>query len=131
MTENFNPFYKLLKGEVTYNVTSELTETFHSVNRDFIDACELALKQRLPVQWLVWMRHRSFRSAGYALMIEDNPDHKSQTKRKFYTPWCSDLKSSPQHNLKCRYFQRNFEQITWHFLSLHTVSGKQRDRQLT
>ena len=32
------------------------------------------------------MTDASFRSAGYALMIEDNPDQKIQSKRKTYTP---------------------------------------------
>ena len=32
------------------------------------------------------MTDASFRSAGYALMIEDNPDQKIQSKRKTYAP---------------------------------------------
>ena len=32
------------------------------------------------------MKDASFRSAGYALMIEDNPDQKVQSKRKNYAP---------------------------------------------
>ena len=32
------------------------------------------------------MTDASFRSAGYALIIEDNPDHKIQSKRKTYAP---------------------------------------------
>ena len=56
------------------NITSELNEKFHSVNKDLSDACELALKQPIPGKQLVLMTNASFRSAGYALMIEDNPD---------------------------------------------------------
>ena len=68
MAENLNPFYKLLKAEVTINITSELKETFDSVNKALSDACELALKQPIPGKQLVLMTDASFRSAGCALM---------------------------------------------------------------
>ena len=40
MAEKLNPFYKLLKREVPVNITSELKETFDSVNKALSDACE-------------------------------------------------------------------------------------------
>ena len=86
MAEKLNPFYKLLKTEVPINITSELKETFDSVNKALSDACELALKQPIPGKQLVLMTDASFRSAGYALMIEGNPDQKIQSKRKTYAP---------------------------------------------
>ena len=42
--EKLNSLYKLLKTEVPINITSELKETFDSVNKALSDACELALK---------------------------------------------------------------------------------------
>ena len=45
LVEKLNPFYKLLKAEVPINITSELKETFDSVNKALSDACQLALKQ--------------------------------------------------------------------------------------
>ena len=74
MAEKLNLFYKLLKAEVPINITSELKETFDSVNKALSDACELALKQPVPGMQLVLMTDASFRSAVYALMIQDNPD---------------------------------------------------------
>ena len=44
MAEKLNPFYKLLKTEVPINITSELEETFDSVNKSLCDACQVALK---------------------------------------------------------------------------------------
>ena len=76
MAEKLNPFYKLLKTEVPINITSELKETFESVSKALSDACELALKQPIPGKQPVLMTDASFRSAGYALMIEDNPEQK-------------------------------------------------------
>ena len=76
----------MLKTEVPINTTSELKETFDSVYKALSDACDLALKQPIPGKQLVLMTDASFRSAGYALMIEDNPDQKIQSKRKTYAP---------------------------------------------
>ena len=76
MAEKLNSFYKLLKAEVPINITSELKEIFDSVNKALGDACKLALKQPIPGKQLVLMTDTSFRSAGYALMIEDNRDQK-------------------------------------------------------
>ena len=84
--EKLYPFYKLLKTEVPINFTSELKETFDSVNKVLSDACALALKQPIPGKQLVMMTDASFRSAGHALMIEDNPDQKIQAKRKTCAP---------------------------------------------
>ena len=86
MAEKLNPFYNLLTMEVPFNIRSELKETFDSVNKALSDACELALEQPFPGKQLVLMTDASFRSAGYALMIEDNPDQKIQSKGKTYAP---------------------------------------------
>ena len=80
--EKLNPFYKLLKTDVPINITSELKETFDSVNKALSDACELALKQPIPGKQFVLMTDASFRSAGCALTNENNPDQKTQSKRK-------------------------------------------------
>ena len=86
MAEKLNPFYKLLKAEVPINITSELKEAFDAINKALSDACELALKQPIPGKQLVLMTDASFRSAGYALVIEDIPDKKIQSKRWTYAP---------------------------------------------
>ena len=74
MAKKLNSFSKFSKAEVPINITSELKQTFDSVNKALSDACDLALKQSFPGKQLVLMRDASFRSAGCALMIEDNPD---------------------------------------------------------
>ena len=63
MAEKLNPFYKLLKTEVPINITSELKETFDSVNTALSNACELTLKQPIPVKQLVLYRHPKCRTA--------------------------------------------------------------------
>ena len=76
MAEKLNPFYKLLTAEVPLNITSELKETFDSVNKALSDACKLALKQPIPAKQLILVNDASFRNASCAFMIEDNPDKK-------------------------------------------------------
>ena len=43
---------------------------------------------------LILMTDASFRSAGYALMIEDNPDQKIQSNRKTCRVWIKNLLAS-------------------------------------
>ena len=98
MAEKLNSFYKLLKTEVPINITSKLKETFDSVNKTLSYACELALKQPIPRKQLVLMTDASFRSAGCALMIEDNPNQKIQSKMKTYAPVAFGSKFFRLHN---------------------------------
>ena len=116
MAEKLNPFYKLLKTEVPINITSELKETFDSVNKALSDACELALKQPIPGKQLVLMTDASFRSAGYALMIEDNPDQKIQSKRKTYAPVAFGSKTFSPAQLKMSIYSKEFLAIYMAFL---------------
>ena len=108
MAEKLNPFYKLLKTEVPINITSELKETFDSVNKTLSDACELAFKQPIPGKQLLLMTDASFRSAGYALMIEDNPDQKIQSKRKTYAPVAFGSKIFSPAQLKMSIYSKEF-----------------------
>ena len=108
MGEKLNPFYKLMKTEVPIYITSKLKETFDSFNKSLSDACEIALKQPILRKQLVLMTDASFRSDGYALMIENNPDQKIQSKRETYAPWSLAQIISPPRNSKCLYTQRNF-----------------------
>ena len=116
MAEKLNPFYNLLKTEVPINITSDLKETFDSVNTALSNACELALKQPNPGKQLVLMTDASFRSAGYALMIEDNPDQKIQSKRKTYAPVAFGSKIFSPAQLKMSIYSKTFSAIYMAFL---------------
>ena len=116
MAEKLNPFFKLLKAEVSINITSELKETFDSVNKALSDACELALKQPIPGKQLVLMTDASFRSAGYALMTGNNPDQKIQSKRKTYAPVAFGSKIFSPAQLKMSIYSKEFLAIFMAFL---------------
>ena len=116
MVKKLIPFYKLPKTEVPINITSELKETFDTVNKALSDACELALKQPIPGKQFVLMTDVSFRSAGYALMIEDNPDQKIQSKRKTYAPVAFGSKIFSPAQLKISIYSKEFLAIYMAFL---------------
>ena len=116
MAEKLNPFYKLLKTEVPINITSELKETFDSVNKALSDACQLALKQPIPGKQLVLMTDASCRSAGYTLMIEDNPDQKIQSKRKTYAPVAFGSKVISPAQLEMSIYSKEFLAMYMAFL---------------
>ena len=116
MAEKLHPFYKLLKTEVPINITSEVKETFDSVNAALSNACELALKQPIPGKQIVLMTDASFRSAGYALMIEDNPNQKIQSKRKTYAPVAFGSKIFSPAQLKMSINSKEFLALYMAFL---------------
>ena len=118
MAEKLNPFFKLLKAEVLINITSELKETIDSVNKTLSDACELALKQPIPGKQLILLTDASFRSAGYALMIEDNPDQKIQSKRKTFAPVAFGSKIFSPAQFKMSIYSKEFLTIYMAFLEL-------------
>ena len=119
MAEKLNPFYKLLKTEVPINITSELKETFDSVNKALSDACDLALKQPIPGKQLVLMTDASFKRAGYVLMIEDNPDQKLQSKRKTYAPVAFGSKIFSSAQLKMSIYSKEFLAI---YMAFHELA---------
>ena len=125
VAEKLNPFYKLLKTEVPINITSELKETFGSVNKALSDACQLALKKHFPGKKLVVMTDVGFRGGSYALMTEDNRDQKIQSKRKAYAPVANASKTFSPPTSKSSYTQKNFWQSTLQFSRSPTFSRKQ------
>ena len=115
--------------EEPVNITSELKEKFDSVNKSLSDACKLALKQPILGKQFVVFSDASIRTAGYALIIGDNPDKKNSQSGKHTPLWRLAPKFSSPRNPKTPYTQMNFWQSTWPFYSLHTFSGKQQSQQ--
>ena len=108
MVEKLHPFYKLLKAEVPINITSELKQTFDSVNKALSDAYQIALKQPIPGKQLILMTDASSRSAGNAPLIEDNPDQKIQSKRKTFAPVAFGSKVFSPAQLKMSIYSKEF-----------------------
>ena len=104
------------KTEVPINITSQLKETFDSVNKALSDACQLALKQPTPGKQLVVMTDSSFRSAGYALIIEAIPIRKYSQSGKRTPPWHLPQNFSPPAQLKMSLYSKEFLAIYMAFL---------------
>ena len=106
MAEKFSPFYILLKTEVAIKDTSELKETFDSVNKALSDDRLLAIRKPIRGKQLVLKTDASFKSAGYGLMVQDNPVKKYIQSGKRTPPWCLAPKFSTPRNPKCPCTQR-------------------------
>ena len=74
------------------------------------------MKQPIPGKELVLMTDACFRSAAYALMIEENPDQKIQSKRKTYAPVAFGSKSFSPAKLKLTIYSNQFLAIYMTFL---------------
>ena len=79
------------------------------------------MKQPIPGKQLVLMTDASFRSAGYALMIEDNPDQKIQSKRKTYAPVAFGSKIFSPAQLKMSIYSKVFLAIYMAFLEFAQI----------
>ena len=111
MAENLKAFNKLFKGETPIKIKSEIKDTFDSVNNTLRDACGLALKQHIAKNQIVFMTNASSRSAGYNLMIEDNPGKKIQSQRKTYASVAFGRKTYSPAQLKCFIYWKQFQAI--------------------
>ena len=89
-SEELNPFYRFLKSEFPNNNTSDLKETFDSLNKALSESFEVALKQPNPRKQLILGTDASFNAAGYALTIEGNSDRNIHSQGKTYPPVAFD-----------------------------------------
>ena len=68
------------------------------------------------------MTDASFRSVGYALMIEDSPDYRKQSKRKTYAPVAFGSKCFSSAQVKMSFYSKDFLKIYMSFREFeHTL----------
>ena len=79
LAERLTPFFQLLKitdAKDKISITPDIMKEFREIN-EALDRCsQLALRQPLPGKQLVLMTDAIFQAAGYAVLIEDDPDEK-------------------------------------------------------
>ena len=75
----------------------------------------MALKQPLKDKQLILMSDASLTSAGYAIMIEDDPQQKLQSKRKTYAPIAFGSKTFNPTQLKLSIYAKEFLAIIFAF----------------
>ena len=89
LAERLTPFLQLLKttdAKAKIPITPDIMKKFRELNEALDRCCQLALRQPLPGKQLVLMTDASFQAAGYAVLIEDDPNQKYTSTRKTYAP---------------------------------------------
>ena len=89
LAERLTPFFQLLKttdAKAKVPIIPDIMKEFREVNEALDRCCQLALRQPLPGKQLVLMTDASFQAAGYAVLIEDDPNQKYTSTRKTYAP---------------------------------------------
>ena len=78
--------YELLKADSKLRISEELVDNFKEINASIAEACGLALRQPIAGKQYVLTTDASFRSSGYALMIEEDDERKLLSKQKTFAP---------------------------------------------
>ena len=124
LSERLTPFFKLLKETSKFYVPTNLVEDFTNLNKLFENSCQLALKQPLKDKQLIVMSDASFTAAGYAIMIEDDPNQKLQSKRKTYAPIAFGSKTFNPTQTKMSIYAKEFLSIYFAFVEFgHLMWG--------
>ena len=115
LSEKLSPFFKLLKETSHFCIPNTVLDTFKELNQQLEKSCNLALKQPLPNKQLILMTDASFTAAGYAIMIEDDPNQKLQSRRKTYAPIAFGSKTFNPTQLKMSIYAKEFLAIYFAF----------------
>ena len=81
---------------------------FREINEALDRCCQLALRQPLPGKQLVLMTDASFQAAGYAVLIEDDPNQKYTSTRKTYAPIVYGSKTYSPSQTKMSIYAKEF-----------------------
>ena len=124
LSERLTPFFKPLKETSKFYVPTNLVEDFTNLNQLLENSCQLALKQPLKDKQLIVMSDASFTAAGYAIMIEDDPNQKLQSKRKTYAPIAFGSKTFNPTQTKMSIYAKEFLSIYFAFVEFgHLMWG--------
>ena len=111
LAKRLTPFFQLLKttdAKTKFPITPDIMKEFRKINEALDRCCQLALRQPLPGKQLVLMTDASFQAAGYAVLIEDDPNQNYTSTRKTYAPIAYGSKHSHHLKSKCPFTQKNF-----------------------
>ena len=111
LAKRLTPFFQLLKTTDTKTkipITPDIIKEFGEIN-EAVDRCfQLALRQPLPGKELVLMTDASFQAAGYAVLIEENPNQKYTSTRKIYAPIVYGSKVYSPSEIKMSIYAKEF-----------------------
>ena len=121
----------MLKSHEKVIVSKGRVQQFEELNKALDKCCGLALQQPLPSMQIALMTDASFADAGYAFLIEYDPNQKVTSLRKSYAPPPMVQKPSSQLKSRCPYMQKTFLQFTSLSNNLDTFSGARRNKNRT
>ena len=116
LSEKIAPFHELIKAEKPITITNEIMNSFTNINKSLDNACGLWLKQPMPNRQYVIMTDANFKNAGYALMIEENPEEKISSVRKTYAPVAFGSKMFSPSQIKMSIYAKEFLAIYFAFM---------------
>ena len=89
LAERLTPFFRLFKttdAKAKTLTTPDIIKEFRERNEALDRCCQLALRQSIPGKQMVLLTDASFQVAGYAVLLEDDPNQKYTLTRKTYAP---------------------------------------------
>ena len=105
----------MLKQTSQFSIPDTILEAFKNLNQQLEQSCKLALKQPIKNKQLISMTDASFTAAGYAIMIEDDPDQKLHFRRKTYAPIAFGSKTFNPTQLKMSIYVKEIPAIYFEF----------------
>ena len=111
LAERLTPFFQLLKttdANSKIPITPDIMKEFREINEALDRCCQLALRQPLPGKQLVLMTDAIFQAAGYAVLIEDDPNQKYTSTRKTYAPIAYGSKTYSPSQIKMSIYAKEF-----------------------
>ena len=111
LAERLTPFFQLPKttyAKTKIPITPDIMKEFREINEALDRCCQLALRQPLPGKQLVLMTDASFQAAGYAVLIEDDPNQKYTSTRKTYAPIAYGSKTYSPSQIKITIYAKDF-----------------------
>ena len=108
LSERLAPFYKMLKSDEKVLVSKELVQQFEEINKALNKCCDLALQQPIPNKQIALVTDASFGAAGYAVLIEDDPNQKFTSLRKSYAPVAYGSKTFTPAQIKMSKYAKEF-----------------------
>ena len=111
LAERLTLFFQLLKttdAKVEHPITPDIIKGFREINEALNQCCQLALRQPLPGKQLVLTTVASFQAAGYAVLIENDPNQKYTSIRKTYDPIACGSKTYTQSQIKMSIYAKEF-----------------------
>ena len=116
LSETIAPFHELIKTEKPIKITNEIMDCFSNINKSLDNACGLWLKQPMPNRQYILMTDANFKNAGYALMIEENPEEKISSVRKTYAPVAFGSKTFSSSQINLSIYSKEFLAIYFAFM---------------